>query len=76
MKFTSLILLCAAVAVQGRTVGGVSTSSALINVDEDASNPAPMVQGIAWEDTVEDFPTTEFPFDVVDEYGDEGDDYS
>lgn len=68
MKFTSLILLCAA-AVQGRTVGD---GGALVNVDDSSSNP---VQGIAW-DTIEDFPTDEFPFDVVDEYGDEGDDYS
>lgn len=75
MKFTSLILLSVAMVAQGRTVGGVSTSSALINVDEEASNPAPIVPDIAW-DTVEDFPTTEFPFDVVDDYGDEGDDYS
>lgn len=73
MKFTSLILLSAAVAVQGRTVGGggVDSSSAV--------QGGGGVQGIAWE-TIEDFPTTEFPFDVVDDnvdmFGDEGDDYS
>lgn len=65
MKFASLILLSVAVAIQGRTVG---SSSAITNVEE--VPPAPIVQGITWEDTVEDFPTTEFPF-----AGQDGGDY-